>query len=366
MLTDSDLRDLLSYQAKSPVLSVYLNVEPEEEADTAAKLTLRAMLKEVGMPEDVAAVMRYFDHEHEWSGRSVAVFSCAAEDYWRAYSLAVPIRSRVRISDRPFVKPLADLLDSYGGYGVVLIDKQGARLFNFHLGELREQDGFMGKEIRHTKRGGGSQTHGMRGGVAGKTDYVEETAERNMREVAEIAVRFFKENKVRRLLIGGTEDNVAQFRTHLPKAWQSLVVGEFPVSMLASQTEVLQKAMEIGQQAENRREAELIQAIVTAAAKGKGGAVRLEDTLTALHEGRVQTLLIQDGFRAPGSRCTSCGYLSSHPMETCTYCGEKCEEIPDAVELAVPQVMQSGGDVEVLHGPIQVRGFSDIGALLRY
>ncbi len=366
MLTDSDLRELLSYQAKSPVLSVYLNVEPEEEADTSAKLALRNMLREVDMPDDVEAVIRYFDHEHEWSGRSVAVFSCAEEDFWRAYPLAVPLRSRVRISDRPFVKPLADLLDSYGGYGVALVDQQGARLFNFHLGELREQEGFMGQEIRHTKRGGGSQTHGMRGGVAGKTDAVEEAADRNMREVADLATRFFKENKVRRLVIGGTEDNVGRFRKNLPKAWQSLVVGEVPMSMTASHNEVLQKAMEIGQKAEQQREAELISTIVTAAAKGKGGALQLEDTLNAVHEGRVQTLLIQDGFRAPGSRCTSCGYISSRPIESCPFCGGKCDEIPDAVELAVRRVMQSGGDVEVLHGQSPVKGFSNIGALLRY
>jgi peptide subunit release factor 1 (eRF1) len=366
MLTESDIRDLLSYEASAPVLSIYLNAEPEEGGAEAAKLRLRNMLKEVDLPEDVEAVLRYFDHEHDWSGRSVVVFSCAPERYWQVYSLAVPIRSRVRVSSQPYVKPLADLLDYYGGYGVVLIDKQGARLFSFHLGELREQDGFLGKEVRHTKRGGGSQAPGRRGGTAGQTNYVEEISDRNMRDVVEYATQFFKDNHVRRVLIGGTEDNIAQFRTHLPKSWQSLVVGAFPMSMVASHHEVFQRAMEVGREAEQRREADLVSAVVTAAAKGRGGVLQLEDTLRAVHEGRVQTLLIQDGFRAPGCRCQSCGYVSGRRYDFCPFCGGSCEEIPDAVDLAVRQVMQAGGEVEVLHGSPAFSGFSTIGALVRY
>lgn len=185
MLTELELKELLEYQAQSPVLSVYLNTEPTAGSADAHKLNLRSMLKEVGLPKDIDAVLRYFDHEFDWSGRSVVVFSCVDEDYFRAYPLAVPVRSRVRVSDRPHVKPLVDLLDSFGGYGVALVDKQGARLFYFHLGELREQEGVVGETVRHTKRGGGSQAQGRRGGVAGKTNYVEEVADRNIKAPTE-------------------------------------------------------------------------------------------------------------------------------------------------------------------------------------
>jgi peptide subunit release factor 1 (eRF1) len=366
MLTEQDLRELLSFQAQSPVLSVYLNTDPAEGNADAYKLRLRSMLKEVDLPEEVSAVTRYFDHEHDWSGRSVAVFSCSPDGFFKSFPLAAPVRSRVRVSDRPHVKPLADLLDAYGGYGVVIVDKQGARLFYFHLGELREQEGVLGESVHRTKRGGGSQAPGRRGGVAGQTDHVDEVAERNIKEAVDFATRFFAENNIRRILIGGTEDNVALFRSLLPKAWQSLVVGSFPVSMNANQNEVLDRAMQVGAEAERRREEHLINTLVTNAAKGRGGVLELENTLNALREGRVQTLVIRDGFRASGSRCTSCGYLSAAPMETCPFCGGKCEDIEDVVELAVRQVMQSGGEVEVLRDNIAQEEFQQIGAILRY
>lgn len=366
MLADRDLEGLLDFKSEHPVLSVYLNTDPAEGNAENHRLRLRSMLKDIELAEDVESVIQYFDHEHNWSGRSVAVFCCAPEDFWQVYTLAVPVRSRVRVSDRPHVKPLVNLLDFYGGYGVVLVDKQGARLFYFHLGSLKEQDGVMGETVRRAKRGGGSQAAGRRGGIAGLTDYVDEVADRNMKVAAEYATDFFKENNVRRVLIGGSEDNVALFRSQLPKAWQSLVVGTFPISMTASHKEVLERAMEIGAEAEYRRGTQLASAVVTNAAKGRGGVVGIEDTLNAAREGRVMTLLIRDGFRLKGSRCKSCGYLSAQVLEECPFCDGEVEAVSDVVEIAVGTVLRSGGEVEVLQSGHQVEGFDQIGALLRY
>ena len=366
MLSDRDVQELLHYKPSHPVLSIYLNTDPAEGNADAYKLRLRTMLKDIELAEDVAAIQRYFEHEHDWSGRSVAVFSCAPQKFFKAFSLAVATRSRVQINDRPYVKPLADLLDSYGGYGVVLVDKVGARLFYFHLGELREQEGVMGEAIRHTKRGGGSQAAGRRGGTAGQTDYTDEMADRNIKEVIDAAGRFFTENNVRRIVIGGTDDNVALFRSHLPKAWQSLVIGTFPINMTASHVEVQERAMQIGKEAEYRREALLVETIVTNTAKGRGGSIGLEDTLGAIREGRVQSLVIRDGYRAPGFRCKSCGHISSLPVGNCPFCDGETEQIPDAVEVAVRQVMRAGGEVEVLHHDPLRKDFDKIGALLRF
>jgi len=366
MLTENDLRELLDYQSQSPVLSIYLNTEPSTGSPDVHKRRLRSMLKEVDLPDDVSVVEKYISHEFDWSGRSVAIFSCAPVNFFRAFALAIPVRDRVRLSDRPHVKPLADLLDSYGGYGVALLDKQGARLFYFHLGELREQEGVLGETVRRTKRGGGSQAAGRRGGTAGQTNYVEEVADRNLREAAEFAAHFFAENNVRRVLLGGTDDTLSVFRAQLPKTWQSLVVGTFPMSMAASHTEVLDRAMQVGQEAERRREARLVDTIVTNAAKGRSGVVGLEGTLNAVHQGRVQTLVILEGLRLPGSRCEGCGFVTSQKFEVCPFCGGHFKAIPDSVELAVRKVMQSGGEVEVLHDPSPLKDHESIGALLRY
>jgi rubrerythrin len=365
MFTDSVLRELLNYSSPDPVLSVYMNTDTTEGTADALKLRLRTLLKEVHQPEDEAAILKYFELEREWTGRSVAMFSCAAQNYFRAFPIAVPIRSRVFVGEQPYVKPLADLLDAYGGYGVALVDKQGARLFQFHLGELKEQEGILGEEVRHIKRGGASSIFGRLGGSGEKSRRSEQTVTRNLKESAEFAAKFFEENRIRRVLIGGTEKNVNQFKSHLPKTWQSLVVGTFPISMTARPDEVQKKALEIGQQAERRREIRLVENIITAAAKGADGVVRLDDTLGAVHEGRVQTLIVQEGYRAKGFECQGCGYITTQELKTCPFCGKSFTQIKDAVELAVRKVMKDGGDVEIVYENPKLEEIG-IGGVLRY
>lgn len=366
MLTETNLQELLSYQAESHILSIYLNTNPSEGNADVYRLNLRSMLKDISLPADATAVDDYFSRNYDWAGRSVAIFSCVADGFMRAYTLAIPIRNQLVVGNQPYVKPLASLLDIYGGYGVVLVDKQGARLFSFHLGELIEQEGILGESIKHTKRGGASVRSGMRGGMTGQTRYEDEVTDRNIREVADFATHFFSENNVRRVLIGGTEENVAFLRNHLPKTWQSLIVGTFPMSMTASKDDVLEKALQIGKQAEFHKEEELLNRLVTEALKDRKGVLGLDDTLAAVYEGRVQALVIQDGYRASGYQCQGCGYLTDREITVCQYCDSKVDIVPDAIEMAVHKVLRAGGDLEALQYSHKISGFEYIGALLRY
>ena len=366
MFTEHDLRELLDFKTEQQVLSVYLNTDPSQGSADAYKLRLRSMMKDINLKNDVQNIEAYIDFDFDWSGRGVAMFSCAAEDFFRAISFAVPFRDRVRISERPHVKPLADLLDFYGGYGIALVDKIDARLFYFHLGELLEEEELSGESVRRTKRGGGSQALGRRGGTAGQTNYAEEVADRNIKEAAEFATRFFGEFNVRRVLIGGTEENITVFRNHLPKTWQSLVVGSFPISKNANKTEIMERALLVGQEAEQQKQVKLVQALITNEAKGLGGVINLEETLNAVHDGRVHMLIIREGYRSPGYRCQGCGYLTTEHLESCPFCENQFEKIPDAVELAVRRVMRDGGEVEVLRDTVVDQDFNKIGAILRY
>jgi peptide chain release factor subunit 1 len=368
MFTDNDLRELLKFVAPVPVLSLYLSTDPTEGNADAYRLRVKTMLKEVKLPQDVGAVEHFFNLEYDWSGRAVAVFSCAAQGFFRTYQLAVPVRNLVHINDRPSVKPLADLLDAFGGYGVVLVDKQGARVFFFHLGELREQEGVLGTTVRHVKRGGASSFPGRRGGIAGSTDHMDEVVDRNMKESVEFAVHFFEENHVRRILIGGTDENVSLYRSLLPKAWQSLVMGSFNMPMTASNIEVRDRALEMGSDAARQAEAHLVENLITGASKANGAVMGMADTYDAINRDRVKTLVFVDNLQKEGFVCSSCGAL--YPMkveEICPLCGNgKLERTLDGVELAVNAVMRHGGEVNVVHATPALEQREGIGALLRY
>ncbi len=367
MLTKNNLQELLEYEAQSPVLSVYLNTNPTEGTIEDYKLQLRSMLKDINLPKDVEAVKEYFDLEYDWQqGRSVAVFSSDAEDFFRAYPLAVDIRSRARFHRYPHVKPLAALFDTYSRCSVVLVDQQQARLFSFHLGELKAEASFSGEDVQRQKHGGGSQTVGRSRGVEGVAESPDVISQRNMRDAAEEVAKFLKANDARRVLIGGTTKNVSAFRELLPKSWQSLIVGTFSMSMDAGYDEVQEKSLEIEAEAAKHHEEKLLQTIITEAAKGRNGLTRLDDILGAIREGRVQTLVIQDGYQEEGYHCLGCGYMTPQELDTCPFCSSDFEEIEDVVETAVRTVLQTGGSVKVLEGDHLLSEYGKIGALLRY
>jgi peptide subunit release factor 1 (eRF1) len=365
MLSENDLRELLDFTTTEPVLSIYLNTEPSEGNADVHKRQLRSMIKEINLSSDIAAIERFFDHEYNWSGRGVAVFSCSAKDFFRAYPLAVPVRNLVHISDRPSVKPLAALWDNYGRYGVVLVDKQGARLFHFHMGDLREQEGVLGESVKRTKHGtGSSAVPGRRGATTGNRT-ADEVVDRNMKDTVDFAVHFFESNHIRRILIGGTDENVKQFCNLLPKSWHSLVMGTFPMAMTASLNEVRSRALELGLQAETEHEKRLADQLITSAAKGSGAVIGLEDTLRALNDGRIQTLVVCDGFRKNAFRCKSTGWLTTKPEEMCPG-DEESEKVYDVVDIAINEVMRSGGEVDVVMSCPELEKSGYIGAFLRY
>ena len=128
----------------------------------------------------------------------------------------------------------------------------------------------------------------------------------------------------------------------------------------------MDRAIEVGYEAERLKQTRLVQMIVTSEAKGQAGVIDLEDTLNAVHDGRIQTLVIRDGYRAPGYRCQGCGYLTTEMLSSCPFCENEFEKITDAVELAVRRVMRDGGEVEVLRDIEVEQEFDQVGALLRY
>jgi len=244
MFTESSLRKIQDFSADYPVVSLYLNTEPSRGNAETHRLRLRNMIKDISLKQDAELIEKFFSYTYDWSGRSVAVFSCAPADFFHAIPLAVPVKDFIQIGSKAAVDPLEDLLEEYSNLGFILVDKQGARLFHFHLGELVEQEGYLGDLVKHVKSGSASSAHGLRGGGQDGARTVRETIDRNQRDIAEAATRFLETKRVRRILLGGTDENVSHFRNFLPKSMQSLIVGTFAMAMTANSAEVMQKVLQ--------------------------------------------------------------------------------------------------------------------------
>lgn len=368
-IDEKELRELAKIQTEVPILSVYLNVDPTQRTSEEYLLSLRQMLKQVegqAAPEDIAAVRQYFEHEYDWSGRGVVVFSCASAGFWRDYVLAVPVASGVTLARRPYLSPLAGLMDAYGRFAVMTVERKGARFLLFHLGELVAEEEYEGEAVRKLKKGRGSSGGASRrGGAPVSSRHEEEVALRNLRGAAQAASRFYRRHKPDRVILGGAEPTVSQFRDLLTKELQEKVVGTIGIDPGATERDVLERSLPVLRKVERDREEAVVEAVFTAAAKGREGVIGLDETLSAAHEGRVRVLVIDRDFHEPGYRCDHCGYLTTHSPGTCPFCGGTFVEIPDAAEAVVTKVIEEGGEIEVVdnHPRLAQAG---VGALLRY
>ena len=365
MFSEKDLRALLDYSSQDRVLSVYLNTNPTEVQAEASKIKLRNLLKTVDLPEDSQVIEQFINFEYDWAGKGLAVFSDQRGDFFDAYQFDVAVPDKIFVSHRPIIRPLVRLLGTFSGWGIVLVDMQGARLFAFNLGKLNESQGITGDEVKQTKRGGGNAMHGRMGGSdpSGKVDNI---IERNIKDIIDYATDFFTHNHIRRILIGGSEDNIARFKEELPKSWQSLVVGDFSLSMNAGYLDVLEQTTRAALATQEKINQGLVNQAITLAAKGINGVTGLIDTLNAIHEGRVKTLLVLEDFVQAGYRCDGCGYLSVQELETCPFCNGHFNRIDDAVEMAVRETLRNNAEVKVLTEAPALAQAGKIAAILRY
>lgn len=373
MIRQEDIQELLAFEAgEAKVISLYLNADTSQQTNETIKLQARALLKEAnGLDSDSKAIEQYLDFSFGWDKPGLAVFSCAEQDFFRAFPSAVSYRNRIRISNKPHVKPLAHFLDHYAHYGVIVVDRIGARFFEYHLGELQNAAGFMGEDVRKLKHGGGStrgggvsSATGQRGDQGGRHE--EEVALRNLRDSATEAQRFFAKKPIRRLFLGGTAENVAQYRELLSKRLQSCLAGSFAIDMNAGEHEVRQRSLELLQEANAEREKRLVEQMVTLAAKGSTAVLGLDGTLQAVNEGRVQTLVISDGYRTPGYVHEGSRYLLVRESDEIPFVNGGKTKVNDVVEEAVARTMEQGGHVEIISDNPELDGAGRIGALLRY
>ncbi len=370
MFSKQELKELAAYVSDTPVLSVYLNVDSTQITAEQYRLTLRGMLKSIADradPSDVEAVERFVELEYDRSGSGLALFS--GGDFWRAYALAFSVGDSIHVGSQPYIKPLADYADAYDRYGVVLVDREGARLFMFNQGTLQEATGTLGEGLKSqignaTGRGGRSGAGPGLGRSPGVDHKIDQIVTRNLREVVDLTSRFYEAGSCERIILGGTDQNRARFMSMLPKTLQGKVIGDVSIDMYASELEVLQRTMPIIQGSVAERKAALVQGIITAAHK-ESGSTGLADTLLAVQERRVQTLVIQEGFRAPGYICTHCDYLSLEKAGQCSVCGGPIERLDDIVEHLVHRTI--GMDVEVVFVEDEaIKKSGSIGSLWRF
>ena len=117
---------------------------------------------------------------------------------------------------------------------------------------------------------------------------------------------------------------------------------------------------------EKRSEREALDRLADGIGSGGRAVGGPEETLAALNERRVQTLLLEPGFDRRGFRCGSCGLLMLEADGRCPADGGELEEVDDLREAAIEAALAQDAEVTIVHHYPDLGPLQGIGALLRY
>jgi peptide chain release factor subunit 1 len=378
MITKQELEKLRRYEARagSPVLSVYLHLERSKGANAAhALLTrLRQMLKriELALPEseqnnfraDAESVLQRMN-DCQLRGQSVAIFSDVSENFWRIYDLYAPVHNQSWWEETPHVRPLLELIDEYERFGVILSDKTHARLFTVFLGEIEEQhEAFAAAEVKHSKTPSRDRLRSQ----LNMQRKSEMHAQSHLKHVAAMMDRLASAYGLDRLVLAGPLEATSELNHLLPKRLRSRVVGTLMLPTQVSEQQVLQETLNIEEKVERAAEIELVDELLTTAAKKTQAIQGLQQALKAVKDKRVWQLVYAEEFNPPGKECASCSILFMADYEICTDCGASLRPVDDLIERLAEKVIANGGKTEMVRGVAaqHLRSNGGIGAFLRY
>jgi peptide chain release factor subunit 1 len=361
----------------SPVVSLYLDVDGRrfpKRADYLARaehLTHRAheIARATKDREHARSVRRdaqriwdHIDGEFDRKGgvRGLALFGCSAMDLWEEIVVSRRVPERVVVGERPYLVPLEALVERFETVCVALVDREKARVFISALDRIEEVSEMLDEVPGWHDQGGWAQARFQR--------HIRDHIQRHLKHVAEVLLRLLQRGRYHRLVLAGPDEVVAELERELHDYVRRAIVGRTTLKVTASAADVLERVRRLEEELERRREEEVLRRLISEI-DGKTGraAAGIEETVLALEEGRVETLLVAADLEVAGVRCPSCGHLELRGR-SCPACGATTEETPDLVEEAVESALRQRTRVEVVPQGLaaELAGLGGIGALLRF
>ena len=168
-----------------------------------------------------------------------------------------------------------------------------------------------------------------------------------------------------KVIVVSSEETRAEFEELLSNRTKSAVVGWTSADAHASLQDLLELTAPILDGARKRHEASLLERWREGAGRGGRAASGWAETLEAASDGRVETLLYEDGADHEAWQCPACGRLSVTGGQ-CPLDGTETDRRDDGLDLTVHQTVAHGGTVWAVTAHEDLGPAEGVGALLRY
>jgi peptide subunit release factor 1 (eRF1) len=244
---------------------------------------------------DVERLQTYVEQELDPAAKGVVVVANHHHNVFRPVPLDLRVPTSVTTSAIPSLRHLAHATESERPYAVLVADQLEAFLWlmtwqTWERGVQLESNDYP----RHQQQGGWSQRRYQNRANERVEAFARTIAEEIRQELGE------GDKAIPYLIIAADEPISSAVEAELHPTVKERILARIKLSVDATPTDVATATEPLIDEAERKRELELVRTVrdgVGANAQGVAGA---EDTLTALQTGQVMTLVMNDDFAQPG------------------------------------------------------------------
>jgi peptide chain release factor subunit 1 len=280
-----------------PVISLYLNMQPDEHGRDHFDVFLRNELTDrittypaegperKSLEQDADRIRAYVAEEVRPSANGLALFACGGNNLFEAVQLLAPIdEHRLFVSDQPHLYPLARLLDEYPKYAVLVADTHLARIVVFAANEVERAESIEGVKTRRHKMGGWSQARYQR--------HVDNYRAQHAKEVAEALRRVVRQEAITSVIIAGDDVIVPLVKEHLTKEVADRVVDVVKLDIRAPVHEILEASAAAMREKDAQTDRERVEALIGAYRANALACAGADATRAAFELGQVEELVI--------------------------------------------------------------------------
>ncbi len=359
-VTAAAIRTLVSRTGELPVTSVYLNTDGAQHPraqDYEARLD--GLLREVrktaeahqgaaraGILADADAIRRWVRGFTRGDVRGIGLFSSGGEVFEEVQA-AIGVRNVARVNATPYVVPLEVLLGRHHHVGLVVIERDEARIFRYRLGRLEQFRDFTSDVHGQHEQGGWSQRRFQ--------NTIEEEVRQHMKEASEILRQAHADEPFDALVVAGPHTEAVELVKTLHPYLADLVHGD-PISipLHASEKELRERLSEVEQALVSERRSALLQRLFASQGAGAKGAWGVRAVLDAVNQKAVEVLFVVEGAGEAGWRSSN-GALALRSDDARAFGGD-VEPVADLIDEIIEDAVRSGAHVELFRDPVRLDG----------
>jgi len=384
MITREELRELSQFrfnENENCAVSFYFQpVAPRNkshrEESILAKDLVKNALRQVAAngndhcaKRDLEKILSIAEQMHGNQARAKAIFAYGREGFWREFDLPPDLPgTQLYVNRRFHLKPMAAMLAIRPHLGVVLLDRQRARLFDIHLDETKKENAIKEQLDLFQPIFRRGKSDGYAGYDAGHAERrVADDVLHHFRTVASVLKERTEKGAWEQLIVGCQEKNWFDFEPQLHSYVRQRVLGHFSIDITTSNLEEIRTwASSVLQEAQDNQRKQLVKDVISHARGHRRGVTGLRRVLKALQMGEVQTLVMSENFHARAVECSSCGYVDSHMVKFCHACGRSTLEMEDVGDALSPMAIRRDIQLYLVKDNQELDNAGNIGALLRF